>query len=747
VIRLDADGRAWPRQDRFGEAALAALDPATRIGIHRRLAATADDPAVRAVHLAEAGDHAAAAAAARDAQVHAPSRWSYASFLMLEARHARPEDPRVSVDAAEALSLVGRYEDAMACLPAAAPSDELDVRAALVTARSAWSLTDIPRARSAIERVLERTDAPDAARSEMLTIRSRILARTDWDIEGAIRDGNDALALAGDDARLRAAAYSALGLARLVVADPGWSDDLEAAARLAVDDVDVHEAVTIHDAAIFGHLLNGDPARSLALAQEMVAFTEPVSAAWNGYFRAVALLVTMHVTGDHGAVRAEADVLGRRPLSVRAGETRRTALVLARLDGGDELGALDLAESALELASDDTARAMASWMLAESAWLVGDADRALAIARSTLDLPMAGYPACVNAALIGIRAARDLGLDAPPELVAATVSGFPNLGAARMEADALTRSAPADAAVGFAAAADAWWRISRRAALRARWSEAVAWADAGRGDDARRVVEELRHLGAAAAIPWLDRRIDAVGRRLGLHTRSAASASLVMARVVRGHPTPVIARGLCLGRSTVDGHVRDAIERTGARTRLEAALVLTAEGRDRAAPRSYAVRGGAGGWTVRSLDVEPQERRTELPRMPLHFQGEVALTGTVADGPGVERALLAAARGAGLDLYVTDAAALAALADGLARLGTVVRAPGDPAPAPVGVELDDVDRGLVAALAAGSTVTQAAAAAGYSRRQAQRRLVELRARTGSATNAEMVAALTQDVPH
>jgi phage terminase small subunit len=65
----------------------------------------------------------------------------------------------------------------------------------------------------------------------------------------------------------------------------------------------------------------------------------------------------------------------------------------------------------------------------------------------------------------------------------------------------------------------------------------------------------------------------------------------------------------------------------------------------------------------------------------------------------------------------------------------------------VGVELDDVDRGLVAALAAGSTVTQAAAAAGYSRRQAQRRLVELRARTGSATNAEMVAALTQDVPH
>ena len=118
----------------------------------------------------------------------------------------------------------------------------------------------------------------------------------------------------------------------------------------------MHEAVTIHDTAIFGHLLNGEPARSLALAQEMVAFTEPVSAAWNGYFRAVALLLTMHVTGDHAAVRAEAEVLGRRRLSIRAEETRRTSLILARIDGGDELGALDLAETAYARASDDSAR-------------------------------------------------------------------------------------------------------------------------------------------------------------------------------------------------------------------------------------------------------------------------------------------------------------------------------------------------------------------------------------------------------
>ena len=553
--------------------------------------------------------------------------------------------------------------------------------------------------------------------------------------------------LPASDPRLQAAAYSALGLARLVVADPGWSADLETAARLAVDDVDVHEAVTIHDAAIFGHLLNGDPARSLALAQEMVAFTEPMSAAWNGYFRAVALLVTMHVTGDQAGVRAEAEVLGRRRLSVRAGETRRTALILARLDGGDELGALDLAESACELASDDTARAMACWMLAESAWLLGDAERALAVAQEALDLPLTGYPASVNGALIGIWAARDLGRAVPAALVDATTSGFANLAAARTEAEALTGADPAENAARFGACADAWWRISRRASLRARWARTVALADAGCDDDARRELEDLRVTAAAARIPWLDRRIDALARRLGLRVRSAATGTVVMARVMRGHPTPVIARGLCLGRSTVEGHVRDAIDRTGARTRLEAALALAAAGRDRAAPNSYVLRDdGGGAWSVRSPGLDVPTRRSELPGMPLHFHGEVALVGEVGDGPGVERALLAAARGAALDLRVTDSSALTALADGLSRFGSVVRDDAPVVRGPSGVDVDAVDRRLIAALASGSTVTEAAAAAGYSRRQAQRRLAELRARTGSATNAEAVAALTQDVP-
>ena len=134
----------------------------------------------------------------------------------------------------------------------------------------------------------------------------------------------------------------------------------------------------------------------------------------------------------------------------------------------------------------------------------------------------------------------------------------------------------------------------------------------------------------------------------------------------------------------------------------------------------------------------------------------MVLTDEIVDAAGVERTLLAAARGAGLDVAVHDAAMLAALVDGLARLGTVVRSSSDEASGdaddaaagtdPLALELDDVDRVLVAALASGSTVMEAAAAVGYSRRQVQRRLEDLRARTGAATNAEVVAALARFVP-
>ncbi|MGZ6898592.1 MAG: LuxR C-terminal-related transcriptional regulator [Acidimicrobiia bacterium] len=745
VVRVDGGGRAWPAHDRLADAALAAIDAPTLASIHRALAQASDAPAVRAVHFAAAGDRSEAAIAARRARRNAPSRWSAASFLRLEAANLDPPDACRMLDAADALSLVARYDEGLDCLaqlpPEATAPGVLAVRGAVVRARAAWALTDAPAAREAIAYGLDDPAASDAQRSELLGLRARIRGRIDWDLAGSIADGEAALALAGDDPRLASSAHSALGLTRFISGDPGWTDDLEAATHYAVADVDVHEAVTIADTMIFGHLLSGDPARSRVLAEEMVEFTEPVSAAWNGYFRAVALLTALHVDADHAAVRAEATVLLRRPLSVRATEACRTALGLALVDDGDELAALDVAEGALLAASDDSARSTASWVVAETAWLVGDAERALAVAMSAVALPTAGYPGSVNAALMGHWAARDLGRCVSPELHAATQSGFPNLAAARVEAEALCAADPAVAARGFRAAADAWRPLSRRAAARARWATIVALVDAGAVDAARADLSALAAEARELAIPWLDRRVAALARAVGApRSRSAsdgATGAAVMARVARGQPTPVIARGLSLASSTVETHVRAAIRRTGARTRLEAAMTIVGEGRPAVTRTFVAQEDAHGRWSVRTTGLDDAERRACLPGTPLQLDGGVILVLEVTDAAAAETALLAVARGAGIDVVVSDPTLLAGLLDGLTRFGTVTGAPA-PTPAP---ELDDVDRQLVAALVAGHTVVEAAAAAGYSRRQAQRRLAALRRLTGASTNAEAVAVL------
>ena len=153
---------------------------------------------MRAVHFAAAGDDAAAATAAREAQPtrRAGRRTRRSSCSRRGTRS--PPTRAVSVDAAEALSLVGRYEEALAALPAGASDPSTCGRAALVTARAAWALDRHPdRAATRSTRCSRDPDAERGPRSEMLAIRSRIRARIDWDLEGAMDDGLEALDAGG----------------------------------------------------------------------------------------------------------------------------------------------------------------------------------------------------------------------------------------------------------------------------------------------------------------------------------------------------------------------------------------------------------------------------------------------------------------------------------------------------------------------------------------------------------------------
>ena len=469
LLTSEPDGRCRPRHDLIASAAIEALDDATRRQIHVELAGATDDMAERAMHLAAAGEHAAAVRAATSAAERAVTVWARAEALRLVAEHTTPPDAGARRAAAEALSRAGRYREALDLLD----DDSPDATDAVIRARSHWAISEIDEARAAIEAGLADAHAEPAGTIELLSLRSRIRCRVDWDMDGAIEDGRAAVALAGRSDGLGAAgAHSALGLALLMAGDPSWQPELERAGRQAIADDDVHTAVSVYDTMFFGHLLSGDPQRCAPLAAEMIELTERSSSAWNGYFRATSLLARINVQGDHRAVLEEARVLSARRLTVKSNEARRTAQGLALIDSGQDLDAVEFAEESLARASDASARSTASWVLAEALWLAGEAERAIEVTDASLELGVDGFPGAVNAALFGLWARHDLGRPLDDRTTAATQSGFPNLAAGRIEAEALAAETPGAAADAFTRAADAWLRVSSRASLRARWAAA-----------------------------------------------------------------------------------------------------------------------------------------------------------------------------------------------------------------------------------------------------------------------------------
>ncbi len=750
LIRVDGDGRASPCHDLIASAVLEVVDDATRRRLHAELAEAADDVAARAMHLAAAGDRPGAVRAAAAAADRAVTVWARAEALRVLAEQTEPGDPAANRAAADALSLAGRYRDALDLLGAsgapAATSDD-----ALIRARSHWALTDIDAARAAIETGLADSTADLDTSAELLSLRSRIRGRVDWDLSAAIADGRRAVALAEQaGGRHSAGAHSALGLALFMAGDPSWQPELERAAEQSIADDDMHSAASVYDTMFFGHLLAGDPSCCAPLATEMISLTEQSSAAWNGYFRAVALLARVNVEGDHRAVLDEVRVLGTRRLTVKAGEAMRTAQVLAVLDGGDDLDAVELGEASLRQASDDSARSTASWVLAEALWLAGDAERAVAISDACLDLGVGGFPGAVNAAIAGTWARAELRRPTDARTLAAATSGFANLEPARVEAEAFAATAPEEARALFARAGAAWSRISARASLRARWAAISCALEAGL-EVPEPEFRSLERATVALGIVWLDRRLDASFRRAGLRRAvllegRPSSADEVLSRVARGQTTAQISRSLCLEPTTIETHVRNAMQRTGARTRLHAAALGLGSAADPAAPARASLWSTTNEGELRLGTDAPQApartvKLAALTTMPWRLDATSVVTGEVECDDDVAAVVLAILRGAAVDVHVPAArsGARAALLDALARIGSVVTAR-DPSASPV---LDSEDQRLVAVLAAGGSLEDAATALGYSRRTVQRRLVRLRKTVGAATNREAVIIATR----
>lgn len=127
----------------------------------------------------------------------------------------------------------------------------------------------------------------------------------------------------------------------------------------------------------------------------------------------------------------------------------------------------------------------------------------------------------------------------------------------------------------------------------------------------------------------------------------------------------------------------------------------------------------------------------DLPDAPWSLESRRWVrTGTVDDAPTMARCVMAAARGVGVVVGCADDGLRAELCDDLGRIGTVevVLLGPDPLEA-----LDDDQRSLLAALASGASIADAAAALFLSTRTAERRLASARRLLGVRTTAEAVA--------
>jgi DNA-binding NarL/FixJ family response regulator len=430
------------------------------------------------------------------------------------------------------------------------------------------------------------------------------------------------------------------------------------------------------------------------------------------------------------------------------------ALAIATADVGDDVRALELAQRAVDAASDDAARSTAFWALAEVHWL-GGRDDALTVADAAFELPVGGYPGRVNAVLVGAWARHDRGIEVDARAEEVTASAMPNLRASIAELHGLQATDPAIACAAFEAAATQWARSSRRAALRARYAAGDAAREAGDIDRARAHLTAVAGECAQLGLRSLGRRVQRVLRATGVRPTGGRApggptARLeVLRRVARGHSSLEIARGLALAPSTVESHVRSAMQQLGASTRLQAAAAaLASEAQPRTAvpanvvaddDRVLADRVAAArdaGAVVHALDTVPDE--------PWVLDGTATyVTGAVRTRDDAARAVLAAVRGGRVVVkQPDDARTRAYLLDGLARVGPVETvAPSSDAGATV--VLEPAEREILELLAAGRTVNEIAAVVGYSRRTVQRRLDTIRRRLGVASNAEATFVLTR----
>jgi DNA-binding NarL/FixJ family response regulator len=247
-----------------------------------------------------------------------------------------------------------------------------------------------------------------------------------------------------------------------------------------------------------------------------------------------------------------------------------------------DAGRLDEARTriahAASLAHAPAMRGAVAWARSEVEWTSGRPSRALAATDEALEQPL---DPMAREAISAVRrwALYDLGR---PERDLGSALGDAFSRVQRVESQAFAALADGDlvrAHATFLRAAEEWHGLQPRDGIRALWAAGRSAAAAGRPAETQKLLLDAERRANAAGLEAILARIrqslrsieqDRDRRRpppVGLSRRER----YVLEFVAAGRSSPQIAAATGLARSTVETHVRAAMAKLGARTRIQAA--------------------------------------------------------------------------------------------------------------------------------------------------------------------------------
>ena len=504
-----------------GELAWNTLEGDEQRSVRRRLVDELDDPVAVADQLVALGDTAAAVDhARRAAPVAAPGARARLTSFVAE-RTGDPDDHALAAEAAV------RFTDGTAALRhAAAAGGRPD--ACLRTAQGLRLQGDVAAARTAAASCGD----PDGDRSEELAAEVALLT--------ARAEGRPLPIAASSDA-----------------------------ARAAEERGDLDAAVTAHVGSLVDDLATAAQPDPLGTTGALLALGERTGAP-----------VIRHQHESLAIAGFHAGTVGTDLADVLDGATgpvlrlhRAVALALAGRTG-------DASTLVDEGPWPDTPvwRSARWWARAEIALLAGRLVTCAAAAGEAAAEVPATFPAVDLAALAACRAAVESGAQ-PADLRATSVIGR----AVEAEAAALASLAAGDegAADLFTEAASAWAGRHHPADLRCRAAAAELRLPAPAAvNELEAVVEEAERLGLRVLVARSRRQLHRAGVRRRSDGSGAGAGALsprerqVLELVGGGASSREIANQLGVAPSTVDTQVKSAMQKLGARTRLQAAAML-----------------------------------------------------------------------------------------------------------------------------------------------------------------------------